>query len=536
MNQHTPDPATLEIIRNRLLAAAEDMRVTLVRSAYTPTIYESEDCAIGLLDANAEVIALSTGLPLFLGNLGQAVADSVELRGGPATMRAGDIYLLNDSYVQGTHMQDCTAFAPVLWRSRLIGYAVARAHMVDLGSVEPGGGMASTTIYHEGLRLGPVRIFDADGPCRDILDVLRRNSRSKDELIGDVHAMAAAVRTGVQRMTDIAERWGVDVLERTRDAIFAYSEQTTRQAIAAIPDGVYHAEGSLDDDGVDIGTPVVIEVTVTVDGEELTVDLSGTSPMVRGAINCGESQTISSVRVALRLILGGDRPPDGGTFRPVAVAVPKGCFLRAEEPAACGNYAASAVLLMDLVMNAFADVLPERVCAGQYGDTISEFIWEDQRSGELKILGEAHAGGWGAGLGYPGATAVIDLTNGSFKNYSIELLESRYPVVVTGAGIRHGSGGAGEFRGGDGIVRSYRMTAPATMRVWIDRVSTPPWGLAGGEPGATAYVRVRGADADADRLILKSDGLALDAGDEVAIVTAGGGGFGDPATAKDTAR
>ena len=172
MNHRTaPDPATLEIIRNRLLAAAEDMRVTLIRSAYTPTIYESEDCAIGLLDRNAEVIALSTGLPLFLGNLGQAVADSVELRGGAVTMRTGDVFLLNDSYLQGTHMQDCTAFAPVFWESELIGYAVARAHMVDLGSIEPGGGMASTTIYHEGLRLGPVRIFDADGPCHDMLDV-----------------------------------------------------------------------------------------------------------------------------------------------------------------------------------------------------------------------------------------------------------------------------------------------------------------------------------------------------------------------------
>lgn len=534
MNQHIPDPATVEIIRNRLLAAAEDMRVTLVRSAYTPTIYESEDCAIGLLDANAEVIALSTGLPLFLGNLGQAVADSVRLRGGSETMRAGDVYLLNDSYVQGTHMQDCTAFAPVFWESRLIGYAVARAHMVDLGSVEPGGGMASTTIYHEGLRLGPVKIFDADGPCHDILDVLRRNSRSKDELIGDVHAMAAAVRTGVQRVCGIAERWGVEVLERTRDAIFAYSEQSTRQAIAALPNGVYTAVGSLDDDGIDVGVPVVIAVTVTVDDDELHVDLDGTSPMVRGAINCGESQTISSIRVALRLLLGGERPPDGGTFRPVSVSVPKGCFLHAEEPAACGNYAASAVLLMDLVMTAFAEVLPDRVCAGQYGDTISEFIWDDQRTGELKILGEAHAGGWGAGEGYQGATAVIDLTNGSFKNYSIELLESRYPVVVTGSAIRRGSGGSGRFRGGDGIVRSYRMTAPAAMRVWIDRVVTPPWGLAGGEPGATGFTRVR--TADGERVVLKSDGLALAAGDEVDIVTAGGGGFGSVAASEGLGR
>ena len=522
-NRTAPDPATLEIIRNRLLAAAEDMRVTLVRSAYTPTIYESEDCAIGLLDRYAEVIALSTGLPLFLGNLGQAVADSVKLRGGAATMSAGDVYLLNDSYLQGTHMQDCTAYAPVFWESELIGYAVARAHMVDLGSIEPGGGMASTTIYHEGLRLGPVRIFDADGPCHDMLDVLRRNSRSKDELIGDVQAMVAAVRTGVQRMREITQRWGVEVLGRTRDAIFAYSDHATRQSIGPIPDGVYMAQGCLDDDGIDIGQPVTIAVTVIVDGDRIHVDLAGTSPMVRGAINCGKSQTVSSIRVALRLLLGGDRAPDGGTFRPITVTVPRGCFLNAEEPAACGNYAASAVLLMDLVMRAFAQVLPGQVCAGQYGDTVTEFIWTDPRTNQLLILGEAHAGGWGAGVDYPGASAVIDLTNGSFKNFSVELLESRYPVVVTKTGIRRESGGAGRFRGGDGLERTYRLTEPGSMRVWMDRVLTPPWGLAGGSPGKTALVKVH--NSEGEQVLWKSDGLALQAGDEVTVVTAGGGGY-----------
>lgn len=525
-----PDPATLEIIRNRLLAAAEDMRVTLVRSAYTPTIYESEDCAIGLLDRNAEVIALSTGLPIFLGNLGQAVVESVKLRGGPQTMRPGDVYLLNDAYLQGAHMQDCTSFAPIFHGADLIGYAVARAHMVDLGSNEPGGGMASTSIFHEGLRLGPVRIFADDQPCEDMFDVLRRNTRSKDELVGDVLAMAAAVRAGSSRLGAIVERWGMDTFDAACTAIFEYSEEETRAAIRAIPDGTYLASGAMDDDGIDLGVPVVISVAVTVTGDEVSVDLGGTSPMVRGAINCGVAQTISSVRVALRLLIGGTRPPDGGTFRPVSVTVPRGCFLYAEEPAACGNYAASAVLLMDLVMRALSDAVPERACAGQYGDTISELVWTDS-SGKHLMLGEAHAGGWGAGEGYTGVDATIDLTNGQFRNFSVELLESRYPVIVEDYGYREGSAGAGRFRGGRGIVRRYRLLEPALFYLWMDRVHTPPWGLNGGHDGATAFARLRTADGVED--VLKCEGRQLQAGDEVTIFTAGGGGYGTPAEERE---
>lgn len=523
-----PDPATLEIIRNRMLAAAEDMRITLIRSAYTPTIYESEDCAIGLLDRHAEVIALSTGLPIFLGNLGQAVADAVELRGGARTMRPGDVYILNDAYVQGAHLQDCTTFAPMFHEDQLVGYAVARAHMVDVGSNEPGGGMASTSIYQEGLRLGPVRVFDRGEPCDDVLDILRRNSRNAVELIGDVQAMASSVRVGASRIAEIVDRWGLEVFDAACSAVFDYSERETRSLIAALPDGVYSASGAMDDDGIDVGLPVTIRVTITVRGDELDVDLTGTSPMVRGAMNCGVAQTVSSVRVALRLLLGGERPPDGGTFRPIRVDVPRGCFLHAEEPAACGNYAASAVLLMDLVMRALADAVPARVCAGQYGDTISELVWEGPAGAGARILGEAHAGGWGAGDGYPGADAVIDLTNGRFKNFSVELLEARYPVVVEEYGYRHGSGGHGAFRGGNGIVRRYRLTEPALLYLWMDRVSTPPWGLDGGEPGLAGFTRITTGSGDID--VVKCEGRPLAAGDTITVHTAGGGGYGRPTT------
>jgi N-methylhydantoinase B len=216
----------------------------------------------------------------------------------------------------------------------------------------------------------------------------------------------------------------------------------------------------------------------------------------------------------------------------VSVSVPRGSFLYAEEPAACGNYAASAVLLMDLVMRALADAVPDRACAGQYGDTISELVWTDA-AGKHLMLGEAHAGGWGAGEGYTGADATIDLTNGQFRNFSVELLESRYPVVVEEYGYREGSAGAGRFRGGRGIVRRYRLEEPALFYLWMDRVHTPPWGLHGGHDGATAFARLRTADGVED--VLKCEGRQLSAGDEVTIYTAGGGGYGTPVDPGDGA-
>jgi N-methylhydantoinase B len=519
-----PDAATVEILRNRLLAASEDMRMTLVRTAYTPTIYESQDCAIAILDEDANVLAQSTGLPIFLGNLEQAVADSIALRGGRETLRPGDIYFLNDSYLQGTHLQDVTTFAPIFADDSLVGYAMARAHMIDLGSYQPGGGMASTTIYHEGLRLGPIKLIDAGEPVTDMFDVMRRNSRHPDELIGDVYAMIAACQTGVERLQSIVARYGRETLAMVRDQLFEYSDIAARRAISRIPDGTYRSSGCLDDDGVIRGEPVWIQVTAHVDADRLHIDLDGTSPIVAGAINCGLAQTISSVRVAMRMLLGGDRPPDGGSFRTLTVSAPEGCFLNARVPAACGNYAASAVLLMDLVMKAFAEALPQQACAGQFGDALTEFIGRDPETGREFMFAEAHAGGWGAGEGYNGASGTIDLTNGAFRNFSIELLEARFPTTVLEYGYRRGSGGAGRFRGGDGIVRRYRVGSPTALYLWLDRTKTVPWGLLGGADGEAAHAVLR--TAGGERTIFKAEGLPLDVGDEVTVFTAGGGGFG----------
>jgi N-methylhydantoinase B len=528
------DPITLEIVRNQLLAAADDMRVGMVRSAFTPIIYEAGDCAVALLDERADVLAQSSGLPMFLGNLEQAVKASVELRGGPGTLREGDAVCLNDSYIQGTHLVDLTVFTPVFWEGALVGYTVARADVTDVGGADPGGGFATTEIYQEGLRMGPVLVEAEGEPVADILDIMRRNSRNGELLVGDVNAMVTACRIGEQRLRAVLDRVGVEQLRAIRDELFRQSERLDRDAVAAIPDGVYRARGCLDDDGVVRGEPVWIDVAVSVEGDRMSVDFTGTSGPVLGPLNTGVAQTISSVRVAYRLLFGGDRSPDGGSFRNLQVSVPEESFLNAREPVACMNYASSSVLLMDLIMRAFADVVPDRVAAGQFGDAISQIVGTDPLTGGHFNLSEAHAGGWGADTAGDGADGLIDLTNGSFRNTPVEVVESRYPVQVLEYAFRRGSGGAGRNRGGDGIVRRYRFDIDLDFYIWLDRIATPAWGLFGGQPGAGSEAWVEGASRRVQ--LTKANRFRIMAGEELVIATGGGGGYGDPGERLDALR
>ena len=520
------DPFVSEIIRCRLLAAAEDMRLALVRSAYSPIIYESEDCAVALLDRNGDVLAQSTGLPMFLGNLEQAVKEAVRLRGGETELQPGDVLCLNDSYIQGTHLEDGTVFSPIFWRETLVGFAATRAHWEDVGSMDPGGGFCSTEIYQEGLRLGPVRIISAGEPNRDVLDILHRNSRSGDAIVGDVYAMVAACRTGERRLQAVLDRFGLETLDAVRDELFRQSEELDRRAVAAIPNGKYSAEGYLDNDGIELDRPVRVRVAITVAEDEMLVDLTGTSEAAAGSINCGVAQTVSSVRVAYVLLFGGDRPPDGGSFRNLKVLVPEGSFLHAEEPHACECYAASSVLLMDLIVRAFAPVLPDFVCAGQFGDALTMLTGINPRTQKPFILSEAHAGGWGASADQDGADGVIDLTNGRLRNVPIEVLETKFPIRVIEYGYRRDSAGRGRFRGGTGIIRRYALGVDADIYYWLDRIVTPAWGLFGGDSGKMSEARVRGSVGDLNPM--KANRLAAKAGDEFIIMTGGGGGYGDP--------
>jgi N-methylhydantoinase B len=521
------DPITTEIIRNAFVACAMDMNATLIRSSYTPIIYEGKDCSVAILDEHGDVLGQSLGLPLFLGNLEICVKLAAELYGWGA-FKPGDVFYMNDSYMTGTHLNDATIFGPIFWNERLVGFSATRAHWLDVGGKDPGGPMDSNSIFQEGMRWGPTRIYDAGEPREDVIDLLRRNGRFGYSLVGDMNAQVAACRTGEARFQAILDRFGYDTYVAARQEIYRQSEELERRAVAALPDGTYRAEGTLDDDGLGHG-PIPVHVRIDVAGESMTIDLEGSAPMHEGPVNCGFAQTISACRVAFKLLINPERPVDGGTFKTLEVKAPEGSIFAATEPAACQWYFSSLGLLIDLVVTALAPVLPNTVAAAHFGDSMVLFLAgkDPRRNNQLFLYVMPHAGGWGGFEGGDGEDGLINNVNGGFKDYPIEVFEVKYPALIRGYGFRPDTGGTGRFRGGCGLYRTFEVEPDAYLYAWFERSKTPAWGLFGGG-GAVGPDIVVNPGRDDERHLLKANAHPIAAGSIVHMQTGGGGGFGDP--------
>lgn len=519
------DPVTTEIIRCALLQAAEDMNTTLIRSSYTPVIYEAKDCAVALMDREHNVLGQSSGLPIFLGNL-EVCTRETERMFGRDVWQEGDVWVLNDSYIGGTHLNDVTVYGPIFVGGELVGFAASRAHWLDMGSKDPGGSMDSTSIFQEGLRMGPMKIYESGAPCRDLHEVIARNVRFPHATLGDMRAQVACAMTGQRRLAEIVGRWGVEAVMAARDEIFAQTERLERQAVAAIPDGTYTAGGYLDNDGIDLSTPLPVNVTVTVEGERVHVDLTDCADQATGPVNCGAAQAVAAVRVAYKLLISADVPLNGGSFRPLDVATRPGSMLAAQSPAACQYYYSHLGLLIDLVVKALAPVVPGRAAAASYGDSlIVQFTGTDPRTGKLYVSQEATVGGWGAWEGGDGETCLINNVNGSLRDMPIEVLETLFPVRVTRYEVRPDTGGQGQWRGGNGVVREYEFIGDTSLSLWFERSVTPAWGLAGGAAGAPPRVTLN-PGTPRQREMLKVNALPVSAGDVLRCESGGGGGYG----------
>ena len=428
----TLDPITTEIIRSAFTAAADEMNATLIRSAYTPIIYEMKDCSVALLDADHRVLGQSAGLPIFLGNLEICTRVTEEMYGREG-WQPGDVWIMNDSYLTGTHLNDMTVFGPIFHDGELVGFAACRAHWLDVGAKDPGGADGLDRDLPGGIRLGPTKVVDGGVQRRDVTDLLGRNSRFSYPAIGDLNAQIACVRTGQKRLAAILERYGKETIESARDEIFAQTERFERAAVAAIPDGVYRAEGCLDNDGL-TDDPCWVRMTITVAGEEIEIDLTETDDMQLGPVNCGFAQAISACRVAYKLLINPDNPPNGGAFRPLTVDVRRGSMLAAEEPAPCQWYFTPLGLLIDLVVKALAEVLPEQAAGASYGDSmVIGLSGIDPRDGRPWLDLEPTVGGWGAWQGSDGEDGLINNVNGSLKDLPIEVLETKFPLRITTA-------------------------------------------------------------------------------------------------------
>lgn len=517
----------LEIYRHLFASIAEEMGATLMRAAFSPNIKERRDYSCAIFDAAGEMVAQAAHIPVHLGSTPLSVQAAIHA----IDMRSGDHVVLNDPFAGGTHLPDITLVSPVFDDAGQVCFYVAnRAHHADVGGIAPGSLPLSTSIDDEGIRLGPTLWSDL------VEDEIARASRTPEERRGDLRAQIAANRRGQVRLGEHLARRGATLLGASR-ALQDYSERFMRRILADMPDGAWEFEDFLDDDGQGNG-PLRVHCRLEIQGDEAVVDFSDSSPQTVGPLNVPRAVTLSAVLYVFRCLAPAELPSNGGYMRCVHLVTRPGTLVDAEYPAAvaAGNVETSQ-RITDVMIGALARALPGRLPAASCGSMNNVLIGGiDRRAaspgepGRAFAYYETIAGGSGAGRdadgrGFAGASAVqTHMTN--TLNTPVEALEHAYPFRIGEYRVRRGSGGRGEFSGGDGVVRSYEFTAPATVTLMTERRQRAPWGMEGGAsgaPGENLLVR----DGQTTPLAAKCT-FEVDAGDIVVIKTPGGGGFGHP--------
>ena len=499
------DPVTLSVLAASLAGVAEEMGTVLVRSAYSSNIKERRDCSAALFDAEGRMVAQAEHIPVHLGAMPESVAAVIA-----RDPRPSDVWILNDPYAGGTHLPDITLVSPVETGGRIIVYGVTRAHHSDVGGMSPGSmPSASRDLWQEGLIIPPVRL------TADILDVICANSRTPRLRRGDFRAQMSANRIAQQRLSEMADRHRLDTLLAGFEEVRGYAERRTRDALRALPDGTYRASSEIEGDGLS-DRDIPLKVSVTIEGDTVGIDFSGTAKAVEGNVNCPLSVTRSACYFALRVLLPEDIPANAGTYAPLKIAAPEGSVVNARPPHAvvAGNVETSQ-RVADTVLAALASVAD--VPAGGQGTMNNVII-----GGQGWTYYETVGGGQGASSRGDGPSGIhVGMTN--TLNTPIEALELEYPMRVEHYELAANSGGDGRHRGGDGIVRSVRVLEGATLSLLTDRRRHQPTGLAGGGPGS------RGRNLIGHREVPAKTTLRLAAGDVVTVITPGGGGWGPPA-------
>jgi N-methylhydantoinase B len=518
------DPIFLEIFRSLYAAVAEEMGVTLRRTAFSPNIKERRDYSCAVFDSKGELVAQGDHMPVHLGSMPMSVAAAIRA----VSMVPGDIVVLNDPYEGGTHLPDLTLVSPVFdpGSGDLLFHVANRAHHSDIGGITPGSMPLSTEIFQEGLRIPPLRLFNEGRPVQDVFRLLLANVRTPREREGDITAQVAAARTGERRLLQIARRHGPRQAIAYARHLQDYSERMVRAFLKTVPAGTYSAEDFLDDDGTGHGR-IRIRATLRVGHGTLKVDFSGTDRQVAGSVNAVFAITVSAVYYVVRALLPGSIPASSGVLRPIRITAPAGSVVDARFPAAvaAGNVETSQ-RIVDVLLKALAAALPAGIPAASSGTMNNLTLGGiDPRDGAMFSYYETVAGGMGAYPGRAGTSGVhTHMTNS--LNTPVEALEYAYPFRVRRYRIRRGSGGRGMYRGGDGVVREIELLTNADATLLSDRRRFRPYGLAGGMPakaGRTILLR-RGR-----RLELPSKcRFPIAEGERIIVETPGGGGWGAP--------
>ena len=524
------DPITVEIIRCALKAAANEMSAVLKRTAYNMMIYEVQDYCVSIVDHQGRTMSQNEGaLPIFLADLGVAVEDGVQLY-GLENIRPGDVFLVNHPEICGQHLNNMVVYTPFFWDGKLLCFLAVRAHWIDVGGGSTGFGSSNTRdVYEEGLQIRSVKIYNEGRANTEVLRLIEDNIRFPESSLGDLRAQIACCRTGEERLQQICRKYGGEVFLKAVETIWDQTDKLVREAVRAIPDGIYEASSFLDDDGRVMGKTIPIKVKVEVRGDELTIDFSEVADQVPGFINCGSSGGMAAARVAFKALTAPHGEVNEGSFRALKVILPPGKLLSALRPAPIGGWSLSLPTVLDTIFHALAAALPNSVPAAHKGDMGGYAIFgANPKTGRRYVCQNIIGGGWGGRPLEDGVSAAVSMCQGDVKNTPIELQELYYPLMYECHALRRDSGGAGKFRGGIGVEVKVTPLHDFYLSRNTDRIKCPPWGLLGGAQGAVNETIIE-RNGNSETLPGKFSHLLVHPGETVTFLTAGGGGYGEPA-------
>ena len=521
------DPITTEVIRHGLNSAANQMKRALIRTAFSPVIYEVLDFAVAIYDRQIRMLAQAPSLPFFMGTMNFCVEAAVEAVGGEKALEPGDIILYNFPYGTGSHPQDAAVVMPVFLRDEeLIGYATIKGHWLDIGGKEPYS-TDTVDVFQEGTIFPGVKLFSRGELVRDIYRMAIANSRVPKMVAGDINAEVVGVRTGVAGLVRVVERYGLETFQESVERMFDHGEAVVRSYFEKIPDGRYVGEGEMDNNGLD-DEPVRFEVVLEVDGSTVRLDYSNAPDAHPGPINCPIASTVSASRIAITMLAGGGEAPNEGHFRPIEVVARPGSMFHPNPPSPCFLYGWPALQAMEVIYNAVAKAMPEAVPACSGGD-ICALVWWGVReaTGEPWADGSPHPVGQGGHHRGDGASSLIHHGEAATRFSPTEVWEAKNPWLLEKVEVAPDSGGPGRYRGGLGVDMNFHMLEDSWVTSALERTKNAPWGLEGGEEGRANGAALRRPDGTRHPFA-KATRMYVPKGSTIELHCGGGGGYGPP--------
>ena len=519
------DPITSEIIRNSLNSAAEQMKKALVRSAFSPIIYEVLDFASAIYDKNYCMLSQSPSLPGFMGTLSFCVEQAVKEVGGEENIFDGDIIIYNNPYGSGSHSQDAALVKPVFIENKLIGYTAIKAHWLDTGGKEPYS-TDTVDVFQEGTIYPGLKLYKKGKLEEDIFKLIKANSRVPKAIEGDLNAQLNGIIAGANALKRIVNKFGYELFYASVLEIYEHGEKLVRKSLQKIPDGTYSGFGQMDSNGVDEGV-VKFKISIEVKGSDLILDFTDAPDQQNGPINCPLPSTVSKARVAFSMMAGNGEQPNEGFFRPLIVKTKKGTMFNPVSPAPCFLNGWPGLQVIEVIYRILSEKLPEAFPASSGGCLAAAVWWgKREKDGEPWADGAPHPVGQGGFYNGDGVTSMHRNSAGT-RISPTEIWESKNPWLINKIELAKDSCGAGEFRGGLGLDLEFEMIEETFITTVVERTKNPPWGIKDGKAGRANNVQV--IKKNGDKFFMpKKSGYKLDKGDKIIFLTGGGGGYGNP--------